>query len=610
MAHADRGSREESSLAQPGRIALILGGVLAGAAAFYAGMVIGAGTGIPANTTVLGVQIGGLSEARAEQVLTEELGARAGTEIPIAAYDQTGAIAPAAAGLSFDPAATVARAAGRVYNPIDLVQRAFAPVEVAPVVAVDEAALTASLEEFSEGVVVAPVEPTITYEGLMPQATYGTPGRGIDIPASAERVRAAYLSDVDVVALAEVEVPPAVSDERVDEEVAGFATTAVSAPVRVQAEEASASIQPDEIAKALSFVQSGDSFTPTLDGAFLHKVIEKDLRMVEGGGKDATFKIVEGVPQVVPAVKGRGVDDEDLSAAVLGALAQTGDARIATVAVTTRDPKLTTEMAGELGVKELVSTFTQAVPTIEYMQHNLALAAKYINGTLLMPGDVFSMNGTTENRDPVNGYMEGYVIGPGGVFQKALGGGLSAATTTTFSAAFYAGLELVEVHQHSRYISRYQPGVEATVAWGAFDMKFKNNTPHAIFITASTTSSTMTVSMYSTKIYDEVTSEIGQPYGYRSAGKVYNEGSPCSPQAAIQGFDVDYDRVFYKGGQEVKRENYSASYLAAPEIICGPKPEKKPNKDKNKDKDKNTASGSATATAEPSASESAEAESP
>ncbi len=59
----------------------------------------------------------------------------------------------------------------------------------------------------------------------------------------------------------------------------------------------------------------------------------------------------------------------------------------------------------------------------------------------------------------------GTIIGPGGVFEEALGGGVSAATTAVWTAAFFAGMERVSTRAHSVYISRYQLGLEATVAW-------------------------------------------------------------------------------------------------------------------------------------------------
>jgi hypothetical protein len=175
--------------------------------------------------------------------------------------------------------------------------------------------------------------------------------------------------------------------------------------------------------------------------------------------------------------------------------------------------------------------------------------------------------------------MEGWVIGPGGIFQKALGGGLSAATTTVWSAAFYAGLEPVEVQAHSIYISRYVPGLEATIAWDGFDMKFRNNTPYGVFITADSDETSMTVRMYSTKMYTTIDAEVGERYGITPNGKIYNESPECSAQTGGPGFTVDVDRVFYEGDVEVERETFTTTYRPAPQVVCGAKPDK--NKDKN-----------------------------
>ena len=89
---------------------------------------------------------------------------------------------------------------------------------------------------------------------------------------------------------------------------------------------------------------------------------------------------------------------------------------------------------------------------------NIGQAAKYINGTLLMPGETFSLNDTIGERTPENGYTKGFVVGPGGVFKEDLGGGVSASATTTWSAAFYSGLERVYTQAHSIWISRYRAG--------------------------------------------------------------------------------------------------------------------------------------------------------
>jgi len=63
-----------------------------------------------------------------------------------------------------------------------------------------------------------------------------------------------------------------------------------------------------------------------------------------------------------------------------------------------------------------------------------------------------------------------------------IGGGVSQVTGTLFNAALLAGLEIVSYRTHSRPVSYLPLGRDATVAWGNFDMKFKNNTGGPIYI--------------------------------------------------------------------------------------------------------------------------------
>lgn len=574
MSDSDRTDNPDSGSGRAAgrRTLLTAGAIVAGAAAFYAGMLVGSTGDIPANTTVLGVQIGGMSSGEARQTLETQLGPRAEQPIRVEAFDSTMDVAPVDLGMTFDAAATVQAAGGRLLNPFSMVQRLFGSVAVDPVVVIDEAVLAEDLAEFAATVTVEPVEPTLTYDGLQPVLTPGEVGVSIDVEASMDLVADAFLVTTGPVALPEVSLAPTVSDEVGVQTRDGFATVAVSGPVLIDAGPVTAQVRPEAIARSLSFIATDGRFEHEVNGSRIYKSIADDLAPIETPGNDATFQIVNGTPVVVPSQVGEGVADEDLARAVDSVLDKTGDARRASAPITVRDPAITTEMAAGLGVIEEISTFTQQVAFVPYMAHNLALAAEYINGTLLMPGQVFSMNETTENRDPVDGYMEGFVIGPGGVFTKALGGGLSAATTTVWSAAFYAGLEPVEVRAHSIYISRYVPGLEATVAWDYFDMKFKNTMPTAVFITASTTNTTMTVTMYGTKQYTDIKAEVGDRYRVTDFRTIYNTGSNCSAQSGGVGFTIDVDRVFYEGSTEVRRETFTTRYAPSPKVVCGPDP--------------------------------------
>jgi len=580
------------------RTLLITGGVLAGAAAFYSGMLVGSAGDVPANTTVLGVQIGGLSQSAAIDVLNTELAPMADESLEITAYESATDASPAEFGLRFDAAATVSAASGRLYNPFAMVQRLFGPVPADPIVVIDEKLLGENLLEFASTVETEPVEPTLTYEGLQPVLEPGEDGRTVDIDAAVDLLADAYLTGGGAVSLPEVPIPPSVSEEQAIAIRDGIATNAVSGPVQVSAGSVTAEVTPEVIAKSLSFEAVDGEFGHVLNGSKLYKSIADQLAPIETPGNNATFQIVNGTPAVVPSKVGEGVADDDLAAAVDSVLDLTGAERVTTAPITVRDPSITTADARTLGVVEEISSFTQQVSYAPYMEHNLALAAEYINGTLLLPGDTFSMNDTTENRDPVDGYMEGYVIGAGGVFDKALGGGISAATTTMWSAAFYAGLEPVEVRAHSIYISRYVPGLEATVAWDYFDMKFRNNTPYGVFIVASTTPTSMTVTMYGTKEYTDIEAEVGQRYGVTNFSTIYNNSDRCAAQSGTQGFTIDVDRVFYQGTEEVARETFTTDYSPSPRVICGEKPKEK-DEEKNEEDSKDEETQTPEPTSEP-----------
>ena len=152
-------------------------------------------------------------------------------------------------------------------------------------------------------------------------------------------------------------------------------------------------------------------------------------------------------------------------------------------------PTFTTADAKALKITERVSTFTTNFPYADYRNVNLPRAAELIDGTVLRPGETFSLNETVGERTKDNGFTEGYIVSDG-IFKKDLGGGVSQIATTTFNAMFFAGLKDVEHKPHSVYIDRYPEGREATVAWPSVDLKFTNTTPYGVLIKADVRKST------------------------------------------------------------------------------------------------------------------------
>lgn len=556
----------------------IAGGIIIAVFMVFLGAYVATNDGVRPGTTVAGTNVGGLSESEAVAVLKDTLTKDLNRPITVNAGEEVFEIRPKAAGITLDAQATIEPALSRGWNPLTVFTDLFGNHELEPVLAVDQVALVEQVASVAQAVDQLPVEPKLKVTPKKITLTPGTNGLQIDQEQLAQDIVAAVLAPREPIEAPSKSTPPRVSEETAMA-AEQLAQRAVADPVLVTAGTINASIPPAAIARALSFTQQGSQLSPELDGAKLHKSIAADLKQVEKPGRNATFKIVKGKPVVVPSVVGAGVSNADLATAVLGVIGNPAADRKVTVSLGTREPELTTAQAQQLGINEKLSSFTQAFAYAPYRVTNIGQAAKYVDGTLLMPGETFSMNDTIKERTEKNGYTEGTIIGPGGVFEDALGGGVSAATTAVWTAAFFAGMERTDTRAHSLYISRYQPGLEATVAWGIFDMKFTNDSPTAVFITTKMTNSSMKVTFWGTRQYDDIVAEFGERTGIRKPQKIIKTGKNCSPQTGIEGFTIVVDRVFINNGEEVRREPMRTIYRAGPEIVC----KKKPKKDKKQE---------------------------
>ena len=552
-------------------IGVAIGIVVVAAAYFW--LVLGVSAGVHPGTSVSGIPIGGLTRQEAVETLQRRVGADARKHFTLVAGDQSFRISPKELGLRVRLPATVDQAIGRTWNPTQAWSDRFGERELTPIVAVDDTLLDAEIATLARAIDTVPTEPTLSVSGGKATLTPGVPGVQLD-----QAETRALLLDRLLAPREDLELPLTTVSPEVTEEAAqrarALAKNAIAEPVTVRAGGVTATIPASAIVKALSFTREGGELVPVLDGAVLHESIADQLAEVETPGRDATFEITKGVPIVVPSLVGRGIEDGELATAVAGVLGETGDARDVTVSFGVREPELTTEEAQQLGITEKLSTFTQNFPYAAYRVQNIGQAAEYINGTLLMPGEVFSMNEVIKERTPENGYTRGFVIGPGGIFEEQQGGGVSASATAMWTAAFFAGMEQVSTRAHSIYISRYQPGLEATVAWGLFDMQFRNNTPNAVFITTKMSNTSLKVTFWGTRVYDEIKAEFGpktniRPYSIIEKKRKVKDG--CLEQSGVDGFNIDVDRVFYNDGTEVKRETFSTSYRPAPQVKCGVK---------------------------------------
>jgi vancomycin resistance protein YoaR len=520
---------------------------------------------VPRGVEVLGLDLGGLSRAEAVTTLRNHVAGDKGLATPVK-VDIAGrgaSVDPAEVGLAVDVEATI-DAATRGGPTL------FSPRKVPPVITVDQDRLDATLRKTAGKLGTAVRAPAVAFDGLTPRAIYPQPGRDLDPRLSAEALRTGWLSGGTVI-VPLVEVHPATTAAEVDQLMETVARPAVSAPVTVTSERGTLSIPPAAIAASLQLTaDKAGKIEPRIDEKKLRSALGTQLAKLETKPKDARFAFAGGKPTIVDGGEGVTVDLAGAIPQILTAL-KSADNRTAQASLTTSAPKLAKAELEKLGVKEKISTFTTKFTggLSSSRSHNIVQAAKQVSGALVLPGKTFSLNGHTGER----GYKQGYKDAPvilNGKLVPGVGGGVSQFTTTLFNATYYAGLEDVEHKPHSYYFDRYPAVIESTIFWPNLDFKFRNDSPYGVLLDTAWTSNSITVSVWSTKVWDKVTTEYSPRRNTTSPQTITLPAGPsCIPTSGINGFAQDAFRLFHRDGKVVKREKFTWKYDAEPRYICG-----------------------------------------
>ncbi len=548
----------------------LLAGALLLVAIAYVGFATVAAGRVPRGVEVVGVDIGGQSRQAAVRTLHEKLDERAVGPVPVAFGAATAPFDPAAAGLTVDLEATVDTLVGFSLHPGVLWTHAFGNREVRPEVSADRTKLTAAVTSLADVLNSdTVVEGTIAFANGVAIPTAAQERRVLDVPAAVVLlVRDWFVSERPVVLSGEVD-SPAVDQAAVDDALASFATPATAGPLTIVVEERQVELEPAAVTPALAMDAVNGRLEPRVDGALLAATVVSRDPTVVTAPKNATVRLEGSVPTVVPAQDGTGLDPAALADAALTAL--TTPTRVATGTVVPVDADLTTEEAQALGVREPVSEFATNLTADSGRTENLTIAAATVNGTLLLPGQTFSLNDTLGERTSAKGYNEAPVI-ESGRLKRDVGGGVSQMATTLFNAMFFAGLEDVEHKPHSFYISRYPEGREATVNYPNVDLKFRNDSPHGILMETWVGDGQVHARFWSTKVWDEIQAGKSDRSNYRSPTTIYDPSPECVSQAAQSGFDVTVTRTFVRAGVAERTQEFTARYIAEDRVICAAPP--------------------------------------
>ncbi|MEU8545349.1 VanW family protein [Streptomyces sp. NPDC048717] len=558
------------------KTALATGVVAAAAGGLYVAGLVATGDDISAGTRVSGIDIGGLSRAEAAARLTSAAPAAWNDPIKVAIGDTTTTVAPESVGLAIDAAATAQRAADPSRDPVTVIGRLFSPGsrDIEPVVSFDVPKAHAAIAAVAKKTDRTVREGAVAFEDGKTVVTRPRDGQSLDADKAVDALRTAYPpvgAGASPVLLPVSVTHPKVRAAEIARFVKDFAEPAVSGPVTLTSGDQRLSISPATLSAHLKVTAEKGRLGSSLDASGLMKdpAVARRLDSFTGSPVEARLGVRDGKVVVEQEGRsGRQVSAEALGAAVEPLLTKKGDAaRTGPVTTTATPPRLSSGSLAQLGITEQMSTFTVNFPTAPYRTTNIGRAVELINGSLVQPGEEWSFNRTVGERTPANGFVDGTMI-LDGRYQLAPGGGVSAVATTVYNALFFAGVQPVEHGAHSFYIERYPAGREATVAWGSLDLRFRNDTGKPLYIKASSTDSSVTVTFLGTKKYDSVEAVAGPRTHITAPGVRTGSGATCQAQDPLEGFDITVDRVFKNGGTEVKRETFATHYTPRDKVTC------------------------------------------
>ncbi len=231
------------------------------------------------------------------------------------------------------------------------------------------------------------------------------------------------------------------------------------------------------------------------------KEILADLsQKVDSPAKDAGFIFIEetGGYHITPDHPARKLKLEESFAAAKQALNE-GKNVLPLIFDYYSSPRITEKELAAAPPTSRLSAFTTYYGSHDSPNriHNIKLIASWIDNTLMLSGEVFSLTDKIGDFSEERGFKEAFVILNNELVPQ-LGGGTCQIGTTLFNAASLADMEILSRRNHSFYFNIYPLGRDATVYPGQVDFKFKNNSGHPILIKAIATNKKLSFRFYGT----------------------------------------------------------------------------------------------------------------
>ena len=549
----------------------------------------GSPTTIADGVRIDGVDVGGMRVSDARSLLERKATTLANKPVVFQAGARHFRIQPAELGVQADWGAAVdsAQRQGSGFAPIRGFKRLGVDVfgaDVTPPTSVLTGALQYELGRIARAVDRPARDASLSLQGTRVVLVPAKTGVNLDRTA-ASAVLVQELASLDR-SPEPVDLPVRVTQPRVRavalRRVFRQATTALSAPVRLELGKTRFVLSPAKLAPLLQLPGAGGT-SLGIGGPGADAWLQRLGATVDKPAVDATFAADGPNVHIVPDRPGIELDAVAAAHAVLAAaLRRRPELRVAQLPVQPVAAAITTAKARTMGITGLVSSYTTDYGGVPNRIHNVQLVARLVDDKLIAPGAEFSFNKTTGERTAAKGFLVAPVI-VNGELTNGLGGGVCQVSTTVFNAAFDAGVKITARTNHALYISHYPLGRDATVDYPDVDLRFVNDTGHWMLLRTFVGASSLTVSLYGTptgrKVVATTTPLVahGKVKIKKTIDKSLKPGEVIvdDPGEPVLTTSVTRD-VYTKAGKLLYHDVWSSYYRASPELErVGPSPKKK-----------------------------------
>jgi vancomycin resistance protein YoaR len=283
---------------------------------------------------------------------------------------------------------------------------------------------------------------------------------------------------------------------------------AMRRPVQVQAGAGSLWTELRSLGVRVTWPESGEPQW-SLDERLFHRGLRRLSRRVEHLPRNARLVHTVSGFHARPARSGRMLDWTTARQQLLTALTQPAfrqslespptekpEPIALTIPVHEVKPTVTADHLG--AINTLLATYSTSLGgSSRNRRHNIRVACEAIDGTVLMPGEVFSYNATVGPRTERAGFRTAPVIIHGELV-PGTGGGVCQVSSTLYNIALLGDLKIVRRTHHHFPVHYVPAGRDATVAYGSLDLRFANSLPGPVALDVKSVGSRVMVRLYGT----------------------------------------------------------------------------------------------------------------